>query len=82
MSGIEFLKIIKSHRELKKIPVVVLTTSNNEKDIVESFEYNAAGYMVKPADYEEFVTTMRAICDYWMLSKLSNRSLVYEKNKI
>ena len=73
MSGIEFLKIVKSNRELKMIPAVVLTTSNNEKDIAESFEYNADGYMVKPADYEEFVETMRTIRDYWMLSKLSNR---------
>ena len=74
MNGIEFLEIVKSDRLLKRIPVVVLTTSKSEKDIADSFEHSIAGYMVKPADYEEFVTMLGTITNYWTISKLSNRS--------
>ena len=70
MNGIEFLKIVKADEELKKIPVVVLTTSKDEQDVIESFKLSVAGYMVKAADYEKFVETVEAICLYWTLSEL------------
>jgi CheY-like chemotaxis protein len=70
MDGTEFLRIVKADKELKKIPVVILTTSNSERDVVEAFELGAAGYMVKSVDYEKFVETIRAIDQYWTLSKL------------
>src|ERR1700749_1469078 len=55
MNGIELLKILKSDTSLKKLPVVVLTTSNAEKDKTESFNLSIAGYMLKPVDYKQFV---------------------------
>ena len=70
MDGAEFLKIVKADKALKKIPVVILTTSNSDRDVIESFELGAAGYMVKSVDYEKFVETIRAIDLYWTLSKL------------
>ena len=70
MDGAEFLKIVKADNALKKIPVVILTTSNSDRDVTESFELGAAGYMVKSVDYEKFVETIRAIYQYWTLSKL------------
>ena len=70
MDGVEFLKIVKTDKALKKIPVVILTTSNSDRDVIESFELGAAGYMVKSVDYEKFVETIRAIDQYWTLSKL------------
>jgi CheY-like chemotaxis protein len=70
MDGAEFLKIVKADKALKKIPVVILTTSNSDRDVIESFERGAAGYMVKSVDYEKFVETIRAINQYWTLSKL------------
>jgi DNA-binding response OmpR family regulator len=70
MNGIEFLKIAKADDELKKIPVVVLTTSKNDEDKVETFELSVAGYMVKPTDYRKFMETIRAIDLYWTLSEL------------
>ena len=70
MNGTEFLKIIKADKALKKIPVVILTTSNSEQDVIESFELGAAGFMVKSVDYEKFVETIQAIERYWTLSKL------------
>jgi CheY-like chemotaxis protein len=73
MNGIEFLKAIKSDEELKNIPVIVLTTSDEQQDIVESFNLHAAGYMLKSVDYKEFADTIKAIDIYWTLSKLPNR---------
>lgn len=70
MDGAEFLKIVKADRALKKIPVVILTTSNSDRDVFESFELGAAGYMVKSVDYEKFVETIGAINQYWTLSML------------
>ena len=70
MNGIEFLKIAKTDEELKSIPVVVLTTSSSEQDIVESFAFGAAGYMVKSVDYGKFMEIIKAIDGYWTLSEL------------
>jgi CheY-like chemotaxis protein len=70
MNGIEFLKTIKSDEILKKIPVVVLTTSKDEHDIAESFKLGVAGYMVKSVDYESSVETIKTIVLYWILSEL------------
>lgn len=73
MNGVEFLKIVKANETLKKIPIVVLTTSTEERDIAASFEQGAAGYMVKSVDYKKFVEIVRAIDAYWSLSELPNR---------
>jgi CheY-like chemotaxis protein len=70
MNGIEFLKVVKADDVLKSIPVVVLTTSQEEQDVVESFKLSAAGYIVKPVDYKKFVEAMRTIYIYWTLSEL------------
>lgn len=70
MDGSEFLKVVKADKALKKIPVVILTTSNSDRDVIESFECGAAGYMVKSVDYEKFTETIHAIDQYWTLSKL------------
>ena len=70
MNGIEFLKIIKNMDSLKMIPVIVLTTSKNEQDRIESFRLSVAGYMIKPVDYMQFVETVKMIEMYWTLSEL------------
>ena len=70
MNGIEFLKVVKADEQLRKIPVIVLTTSRNEKDILDSFQFHASGYMVKPAGYKEFIEAVKTINDYWALSEL------------
>jgi len=73
MDGIEFLKNVKADEGLKKIPVVMLTTSRQEQDVVESFKLGVAGYIVKPADYKKFVEAIRTINLCWTLSELPNR---------
>lgn len=70
MNGIEFLKTVKTDQALRKIPVVVLTTSGAEQDIAESFNLGVAGYMVKSVDYVKFVDIIRTIDMYWSLSEL------------
>ena len=72
MNGIEFLEIAKKDEYLKRIPVVVLTTSMDEQDIVDSFNFSVAGYMIKPVDYLQFVETIRTLDVYWTLSELPN----------
>lgn len=70
MNGIEFLKVLKGHPDLKKIPVVILTTSRAGQDITDSFAFGAAGYIVKPVDYQEFIDAIITIARYWRLSEL------------
>jgi len=70
MGGIEFLQIAKKDESLKGIPVVVLTTSEEQEDKVESFQLGVAGYMRKPVDYPQFVETIRTIDAYWTISEL------------
>jgi len=70
MNGIEFLTAVKTDPAFKKIPVVVLTTSSEQRDVVESFRLSVAGYIIKPVDYRNFVEAMRTINMYWTLSEL------------
>ena len=70
MGGIEFLQVIKQDDVLKSIPVVVLTTSDEDQDKVASFKLSVAGYIIKPVDYRQFVEAMRTIRLYWTLSEL------------
>ncbi len=70
MNGIEFLKIAKKDDTIKRIPVVVLTTSREDQDKVDSFNLGVSGYMVKPVDYRKFVEVIKTINLYWTLSEL------------
>lgn len=70
MNGIEFLQVIKHDEALRRIPVVVLTTSEEQQDKVNSFDLGVAGYMAKPVDYRQFVEVMRSINSYWTISEM------------
>lgn len=70
MNGIEFLKIAKNDDDLKRIPVVVFTTSKEEQDRLESFNLGVTGYMIKPVDHDQFLDVIKAIHMYWTLSEL------------
>jgi len=82
MNGIEFLKVAKTDEILKRIPTVVLTTSKDDRDKVESFELNVAGYIVKPVDYKKFVDAIRIINLYWTLSELPSHEQENENAKL
>jgi CheY-like chemotaxis protein len=70
MNGLEFLKILKSDSDWCKIPVVILTTSQEEQDRLTSFELSAAGYIVKPLEYPDFVKKLHVLYQYWRLSEI------------
>ena len=76
MNGFEFLKVAKADDNLKRIPVVVLTTSDMDQNILDSFSLSAAGYIVKPVDYRQFVEAMKTVDMYWTLSRLPEDSHV------
>jgi two-component system response regulator len=65
MSGRELLEIIKADDVLKTIPVVVLTTSDDERDIFMSYSLHANCYITKPVDMNQFVTIVKNIKDFW-----------------
>jgi CheY-like chemotaxis protein len=70
MNGIEFLQVAKQDVQLRRFPVVVLTTSEEQQDKVNSFDLGVAGYMAKPVDYRQFVEVMRTIDAYWTISEV------------
>ncbi len=70
MNGIEFLQVMKQDARLRRIPVVVLTTSEEQQDKINSFDLGVAGYMAKPVDYRQFVEVMRTIDAYWTISEV------------
>ena len=67
MNGIEFLRELRSDHELRSIPVVVLTTSDAERDKIEAFDLNVAGYLVKPVTFPGFAELMATLNKYWTL---------------
>lgn len=70
MNGLEFLKIVKSDNDLRRFPVIVLTTSEEQQDKLNSFNLGVAGYMAKPVDYRQFVEVIRSINLYWTISEM------------
>ncbi len=66
IDGIEVLKKIKEHPVLKKIPVIMLTTSKREEDIVASYSNYANSYLTKPVGFKEFEEKVMQIDGYWM----------------
>ena len=67
MGGKELLKAIKADPEFDVIPVVILTTSDSEEDIIESFRLQAAGYVRKPVTLEGFQKAVTDLTDYWFV---------------
>jgi CheY-like chemotaxis protein len=65
MNGSEFLTAIKADERFSGIPVVVLTTSDFEKDVICSYQLGAAGYITKPMDMPQFIKAIQQIGEYW-----------------
>ena len=70
MNGIEFLRALRADPKLKAIPVIVLTTSNEDRDKVEAYNLNVAGYILKPVTFSNFVETVATLNQYWTLSEM------------
>jgi CheY-like chemotaxis protein len=65
-NGLEVLEIIKTSDTLKQIPVIMLTTSSSEKDIVHSYRHHANCYITKPVEVREFITAIEKVEDFWI----------------
>jgi CheY-like chemotaxis protein len=70
MNGIEFLRELRKDPELSATSVVVLTTSNDERDKVDAYNLNIAGYLVKPVTFDSFCELMVALNKFWTLVEL------------
>lgn len=66
VDGKEVLQYIKTHPDLKRIPVIILTTSSSEKDILDSYNGHANCYIVKPVSFDSFLEVVRSIEDFWI----------------
>ena len=70
-SGYEVLKEIKTDDRLRRVPVIILTTSINDKDIIETYDLRANSYISKPAEHKDFIEIINSVNDYWLkISKL------------
>ncbi len=71
MNGIEFLRELRKDPELHGTAVVVLTTSDEERDRLEAYNFHVAGYLVKPVRFQAFVELMTTLNRYWMLMEMA-----------
>jgi two-component system response regulator len=67
MGGLELLEKIRQIQQLKFLPVVILTSSNEERDICESYNHGANSYIQKPVDFDQFVEAIRTMGLYWLV---------------
>lgn len=67
VSGLEVLRAVKAHPATRSIPVVVLSSSSEERDIAESYQSGANSYIVKPVEFDKFMTSVQKLGVYWLL---------------
>ena len=70
ISGIEFLAIMRDNEDLKHIPTVILTTSDNQKDLFECYRLGVSGYILKPLKYDDYVEKIKKVLAYWSVNEL------------
>ena len=70
MNGLEFLHQLRKDKNLKRTPVIVLTTSDEDKDRIEAYNLNVAGYILKPVTFSNFAEVMVALNKYWTLCEM------------
>ena len=70
MNGIELLRELRADPQLRSLPVVVLTTSNDDRDRVNAYDLNVAGYLLKPVTFINFVELMATLNKYWSLVEM------------
>jgi CheY-like chemotaxis protein len=70
MSGLEFLRELRADPDLQSTVVIVLTTSNDERDKIDAYNLNVAGYLIKPVTFMSFVEVMATLNKYWTLVEL------------
>lgn len=71
MTGLDLLREVKSSDKLRKVPVVMFTSSQEPSDLVAAYEFGANAYVVKPVDFAEFVKAFKQMIEFWMLLNVS-----------
>lgn len=73
INGIEFLNILKADEVLKYIPAIILSTSNNHRDVMECYRIGIAGYIIKPLKYEDYTDRIQKLLEYWSANQLTSQ---------
>lgn len=76
VDGIEVLRQVKSHNDTKLIPVVIMTSSKEEQDIIESYELGVNSFVVKPVEFDQFAKAVSELGLYWVLT---NEPMIYKR---
>jgi two-component system response regulator len=71
MGGLEFLRIVRDDESLRLLPIVVLTSSKEEQDVIESYSLGANSYIQKPVDFDQFVKAIQTLGLYWLVLNVS-----------
>lgn len=66
VGGLEVLHRLKDHPQTRTIPIVILSSSQEERDLIECYKLGANSYIVKPMDFDAFGTSVRMLCQYWL----------------
>jgi len=77
INGLQLLKALKQDEDLKLIPVVILTSSDDESDVVRSYKYGTNGYIVKPVQFENFVKAIADLGVYWFFVNFTIKDIYY-----
>ena len=81
IGGLEVLKRIRKHKTTRLLPVVVLTTSKEDRDLIQAYSSGANSYIQKPVDYQEFLNALKCLGTYWLnLNEVPSRIPVNGKN--
>ncbi len=67
MNGHEFLQVLNQHAVFKNIPVIMLTSSKEQQDVDNSFDQGISGYILKPVNYKEFLSSIQVLTPFWTL---------------
>ena len=82
MDGIEVLRTIRNDPKLKTLPVVMLTSSREEQDLIKSYELGVNAYVVKPVDFREFIEAVKQVGVFWaVINELPPAGLLFDKVK-
>ncbi|WP_115461082.1 response regulator [Winogradskyella aurantiaca] len=70
INGLEFLKLLKNDARLRYMPTVILTTSNNQRDLKQCYKLGIGGYLLKPLKYEDYISKIEKLLAYWSINEL------------
>ncbi|UQN08523.1 response regulator [Deinococcus sp. QL22] len=73
MNGLEVLSVLKAHHTFRYIPVIMLTTSQNEQDIQQAYQQRASAYVIKPVRFEDFLQQVEGFVAFWSRAQLVTR---------